>query len=363
VAGVRGERVSAAPALALSLAVAAAAAAPLAAQSVTLRLGGFRASYADSLRGSAASAGADLSWGGAASAAALGGTMSTFTDGGWAAQASASFQHDFQRGLRHAVAALGDVAASAFTGGAWVGTATGGVAASLDVGPVAAGATLAAGGVRRLDGSENLLLTATGRVAHGAGAWTAEGWGALTAAGPVRYGDLGLGLRARPLAGRVTLDVAGGVRLGDLRDEWAQVRAAARIARGIWLEASAGRYPRDVTGFLHGAFVQAGVRLALRGGARGAVGPVVRRLRDDSVSIRFEVPDTGAVRVAGEWTGWRAEPLRRDGPRAWLLRARLAAGVYRFALVLDDGRWIVPPGAPAVPDDFGGSVGLLVVPR
>ena len=61
-------------------------------------------------------------------------------------------------------------------------------------------------------------------------------------------------------------------------------------------------------------------------------------------------------------TAWRAEPLEAVGRGSWLLKARLAPGVYRFSLVGGDGRWIIPRGVATVPDDFGGTVGLLVVP-
>jgi hypothetical protein len=37
-------------------------------------------------------------------------------------------------------------------------------------------------------------------------------------------------------------------------------------------------------------------------------------------------------------------------------------GLYRIDVRVDGGAWTVPPGLAAVPDDFGGEVGLLVVP-
>jgi hypothetical protein len=69
------------------------------------------------------------------------------------------------------------------------------------------------------------------------------------------------------------------------------------------------------------------------------------------------------VSLAGEWNEWAASPLtvRPDG--RWETTVRLAPGAYRFSLVVDGGRWVLPSGVPALDDDFGGRVGLLVIPR
>jgi hypothetical protein len=350
-----------APALAILLALGAAR--PLAAQTVSLRVGGSRATYADSLSGSAASAGADVAWSGARTGGSLGAVASAFADGGWAVQGSGGAQRTVSSGARHQVALAADLSASAFTGGSWVGLGTAGTSAAFDAGPFVAGAALAAGAVRRLDGGSDPFLSATARLARSfaGGAWSAEAWGGAAAAGAVRYGDAAVGLSGRWRA--VTLDARGGARFGDLGDEgWAQARAAVRVAAGVWLEAGGGRYPRDVTGFLHGTFFQAGLRMAFGGGVRAPAGPLVRRTADGGITARFVARDTGTVRIAGEWNGWRVEALEADGPRAWLLRAALAPGVYRFSLVRADGRWTVPEGVPTAADDFGGMVGLLVVP-
>ena len=89
---------------------------------------------------------------------------------------------------------------------------------------------------------------------------------------------------------------------------------------------------------------------------------MVHRDPDNAVTARFVVADTGQMSIAGEWTEWRAEPLEASGRGSWLLKVRLAPGVYRFSLVGGDGRWIIPRGVATVPDDIGGTVGLLVVP-
>jgi hypothetical protein len=182
-----------------------------------------------------------------------------------------------------------------------------------------------------------------------------------SAAGAQRYGDAGVSARFERQ--RATLDLLGGRRMGALGTVWwGQVRGAVRLGGPLWLEAGAGRYPPDVTGFLHGSFVHAGLRFGIGRGARTAREAVhVTRAGADEVRVRFTVADTGVVGVAGEWNGWATGPLETDGAGRLLLRVRLRPGVYRFALVGADGRFFVPPGVPSLPDDFGGAVGLLVV--
>jgi hypothetical protein len=250
-----------APALAVALALVAAQ--PLAAQVVTLHLGGFRATYADSLKGTAASAGAEVAWSGARASGVVGASVASFTQGGWAASGYGTVAGTIAAGARHQLGVNADAVGYSFEGGNWAGVATGGPFAAADFGPFVASVVLAAGGVRRLDGPEDLLLSGTVRLRRNVGPWSIEGWGAAARAGALRYSDLAAGLR-REWRG-ASFEAVGGGRFGDLGNEaWAQVRAALRVGAQVWLEAGAGRYPRDNTGFLHGTFAQLGLKVPLR---------------------------------------------------------------------------------------------------
>jgi hypothetical protein len=66
--------------------------------------------------------------------------------------------------------------------------------------------------------------------------------------------------------------------------------------------------------------------------------------------------------VAGDWTAWRPVPLEQALDGRWILRLQLAAGIYRFNLIVDGERWIVPAGFATVDDGFGGKAGVLVIP-
>jgi hypothetical protein len=68
------------------------------------------------------------------------------------------------------------------------------------------------------------------------------------------------------------------------------------------------------------------------------------------------------VEIVAEWTHWERQPLKKSG-KHWLLDVQLAPGVYRFNLILDGTRWIVPDGVSAVDDDLGGRTGVLLVPE
>jgi hypothetical protein len=74
------------------------------------------------------------------------------------------------------------------------------------------------------------------------------------------------------------------------------------------------------------------------------------------------VPGARLVAVAGEWTDWQPIPLSPAGGDTWQARLALAPGTYRFSLLVDGTRWLVPADIVTVPDGMGGEQGLLVVP-
>jgi hypothetical protein len=63
----------------------------------------------------------------------------------------------------------------------------------------------------------------------------------------------------------------------------------------------------------------------------------------------------------GDFTTWRPVPLRPAGNGSWFLTVQLEPGTHQVNLRVDGGAWAVPPGLPVVTDEFGGSVGLLVI--
>lgn len=103
----------------------------------------------------------------------------------------------------------------------------------------------------------------------------------------------------------------------------------------------------------------------LDGGARRlpAAAPVPARYDDARRAVlRIRAADAaGRPAIAGDFTGWRPQPMQREGDD-WVFGVRLAPGVYHYAFVSDDGRWFVPASVPGRQNDgMGGHVAVLVV--
>jgi hypothetical protein len=355
------------PAAAAGAALACLAWTPiLTAQQVTLRAGGFHTTYADTITGSAISLGGEAAWSGLLGRLTLGASVSQFSQGSRAAQLYGTGVRLLSLDPSRGVGITGDGILYALQDGIWAGRATGGVFGITTVGPLLAIATASVGGVHRVDDTGDPLLAGSLRLRADGDAWSLEGSVEGLHAGAIRYTDVGGGLRV--LRGPVSLEAVGGVRLGNLgTTRWGQVHAEWQVTPALSIEASLGRYAPDVTGFLQGTFISAGVRLAfgapMRLTARGlpaSSAMAVRRDRD-GVSVEFRLPPSQRVAIAGEWNGWEPQPLAAAGEGRWRVRLRLAPGVYRFTLVDESGHWFVPAGVPSMPDDFGGSAGLLVI--
>jgi len=74
------------------------------------------------------------------------------------------------------------------------------------------------------------------------------------------------------------------------------------------------------------------------------------------------VSGASRVEVMGDFTDWRPVALAPSGVGRYQYGFPRPPGLLRFNLRLDGGAWGVPPGAGRAPDEFGGSVGVLIVP-
>jgi hypothetical protein len=63
----------------------------------------------------------------------------------------------------------------------------------------------------------------------------------------------------------------------------------------------------------------------------------------------------------GDFTDWKARPLVPLGEGRWMFPVALSPGVHHLNVRFDGGSWLVPSGASAVDDGFGGRAGLIVV--
>lgn len=90
--------------------------------------------------------------------------------------------------------------------------------------------------------------------------------------------------------------------------------------------------------------------------------PVVRVLESNGASV-LRIHATGArtVEVMGDFTEWDPRTLAPSGG-AFEGAMLLSSGTHRMLVRIDGGPWRPAANTPAVDDDLGGRVGLLVVP-
>ncbi len=225
----------------------------------------------------------------------------------------------------------------------------------------------------------------------------AAGWWGHSAAGALElsWTHIGVGdtaysdLEARVRWQRGAFDIQGsadarGVSRGGGTGVYGDLSATLRLNDRMALIVAAGSYPSDpVNGTIEGRYVTAGVRLAPRPSPRVEL---VRQLRpslsarEDASTARLDgvraaveqldgvsmlvVSVAGArqVEVMGDFTAWQPVVLAAAGAGRYRCTLALATGMHRFNVRLDGGRWGVPQGATIAADEFGGNVGVLVVP-
>jgi hypothetical protein len=77
-------------------------------------------------------------------------------------------------------------------------------------------------------------------------------------------------------------------------------------------------------------------------------------------TLRVRAPAVTRVEVMGDFTGWEPVALAPTGD-VFSATFTLSTGSHRMVLRLDGGAWLPAANTPAVDDDFGGRVGLLLV--
>jgi hypothetical protein len=354
------------------VAALAVTASPLAGQQLSVRLGGVRARYADAVYGSAGVLTTRLAWDAPRFLGTLDGSFAQFSGGRWAAQAGGSFYGIRLVGPKVGLGIRGDAEGGVLGDGVWSGVLSAGPVASVLAGAWVLSAGVAAGAVRRIDSSLSGTVIGSVRARADAGPWSISG--ELEATRTRTFGLADATLEAAFRTGPLGLSALAGGRTGGLGGKpWYQGRVNFRATPWATLEAQAGSYPRDLSGFYGGSFVSFGVWLrpwprasTITGrpafsSAAASVNVVVEPIAPGRERVTFVVPGAEQVAIAGEWNDWRPVALVRLGPQRWRADVALGRGAHRFSLVVDGARWMVPPGVPSLPDSFGGTVGLLVI--
>jgi hypothetical protein len=193
---------------------------------------------------------------------------------------------------------------------------------------------------------------------------------------PVRFVEGSAGVRVE--SEESSLELAGTVR----RDPGADrlVEAGYGATATVWLSSSRAvllNVTRQLPDFVHGAEALQSFSVGMRFNepspalARAArIRPVVLLGDADSLPdaagsprrmLRVRAPTARRVEVMGDFTGWEPVELAADGD-AFAAAFALSAGSHRMVVRLDGGVWAPAANTPAVDDDFGGRVGLLLVP-
>ena len=162
---------------------------------------------------------------------------------------------------------------------------------------------------------------------------------------------------------------------------WASASAVVWIAPRIGLVLAGGNYPVDPTqGFPGGRFASLGVRftqqrrpspasidsapsasLPEKTAPPAVVGFVAQHGSGDAVTFRVNAPAARTVEINGDFTNWTPVKLIPAGDDRWTWTLPLKRGKYQMNLRVNGGDWTVPPGLLSMIDEFGGTVGLLVV--
>lgn len=226
---------------------------------------------------------------------------------------------------------------------------------------------------------------------YAGGAWSALGPAAVDASittnavGDTTYTDIEGTLRL-PL-GALALDLWTGARMwsrGAGRGVYAEATLTLPLTSGVQLVASGGRYPTDpVRGTIAGRYVSAGLRLsgttaaprtpAVPAPARphygsngGLASPFpaveIASAHGSARGIRVHAIGARSVEVIGDFTDWLPVALTPAGADRWELAAPLPPGLRRLAIRVDGGPWVAPAGTRRTFDEFGGEVGLLIIP-
>jgi hypothetical protein len=356
----------------------------------TLDIGGAALRYADTLSTGAATITPHLiaDWGSGFIEAS--GTYSQFTSGGgWSAQGFLSASR-FIPASRGFFAEVGG-----FAGGSTHndGTRTGEAIANgrLHLARDKSEFFLGFGGGRTWDGVawRSLLL---GEVGNSIGSGPTS---ALFSISPtmvndsIKYADAQASLFWKGEA--VDLGAMLGFRLGNQLTtlnanvkSWASASVVFWMTPRIGVALGGGNYPVDPTqGFPGGRFVSLSLRLTqgrhlgqqaseqagqesrlpelAASTTPGVTGFAASRGVGDAVTLRVNAPDARSVEVNGDFTNWVPAQLAPAGGGWWSSYFPIKNGKYQMNIRVNGGQWIVPPGLLSMVDEFGGTVGLLVI--
>ncbi len=215
------------------------------------------------------------------------------------------------------------------------------------------------------------------------------GTATTTVLGQVRYLDLVGAMRWT--GPRLELQVSAGGRpwardpggdVGLVITSYGEVGAAVTLNRWLAVWLGGGKYPADpVRHTLGAAYLSAGLRLRTVGRAAPSVplhtsGVLRGRLMPTEESgppleitgsgerrtVRVRASTATSVELIGDFTDWLPVLLVQVAPAVWEIELVVPAGVHRVNIRVNGGPWSAPGGVRLERTEFGGAVGIVVVP-
>jgi hypothetical protein len=184
---------------------------------------------------------------------------------------------------------------------------------------------------------------------------------------PVRYAEGSIGLHVE--SARRSFDMSVGTRRDP--DAARLFEPVVNVSAAVWQSETRAwtvAFSQTPPDFVRGADAARWVAVGMRfneptpSRARSArIQPVVQLIgAGDSCTVRVRAPGARQVELMADFTEWSPVTLTAT-PAGFEYSGALARGSHRLVVRLDGGPWRPAANTPAVDDDLGGRVGLLVV--
>jgi hypothetical protein len=315
-----------------------------------------------------ASAGAIAGPGGASGIADLSAKRLAPLAAGWRGELGGELGGLFSTGARSSSYSMAAIASGRLlrpvaAGGLWLRGSTSLARRSPDQLP---GGGIGAGAWWRWPGLQ--IVATLAREWNVAQLFTGPGRAGYAGTVPLAYTEAALGVEVE--RDQATFSLSGAVR----RDPGAEhlVERAVSAAAVLWrtpTRAIVLSVASQLPDFVRGADAARSVSIGLRLNQPTPMAERALRTRPtiqvsgDSAArtVRVRAPGARTVEIMGDFTDWAPLTLAPAGD-VFSVTLPVAAGARRVVVRVDGGPWRPAANTPAVDDDFGGRVGLLLVP-
>jgi hypothetical protein len=152
---------------------------------------------------------------------------------------------------------------------------------------------------------------------------------------------------------------------------WANADAAIVVSPRLAVVAGVGKTPGGVASRLPAhSYASVGIRLMRAARVSRALPPELqpvavgfelKQLDPGQYRVAVRAPRARVVELTGDFTSWQPVALQRGHGDWWETTLSITPGTHQVNVRINGERWIAPPGATVVDDDFAGVVGVIVV--